>query len=200
MVTPDELPLATLDLHRAALALAAPCHCGRTNCNLATHLWHATNDMTPGIRAIAYEPRTITPTGPPTDHEPRPDPTITAHLDYIQDIQTAARAARTLLARIESHRPDRWIPPIDTSTSDAEWCTNHLAHFGTCEPRYTTKDFHSDYCRWCYDTSRLHGFLPDRPLMRIRHEARKVTDLDIADAKKRVTGRGTRNHQRRKVS
>jgi len=188
-VSPDELPLATLDLHRAALALAAPCHCGRTNCNLALHLWYATNDMTPGIRAIAYEPRTITPTGPPTDHEPRPDPTITAHLDYIRDIQTAARAARTLLARIESHRPDRWIPPIDTTTSDAEWCTNHLAHFGTCEPRAR-----GDLCRWCDDILRQHGFTPDRVLMRARHNSSRITEQDIIDAKKR-TGR---NHQKRR--
>jgi hypothetical protein len=188
-VTPDELPLATLDLHRAALALAAPCHCGRTNCNLATHLWHATKDMTPGIRAQAYEPRTITPGGPPTDHEPRPDPTITAHTDYTRDVQAAARAARTLLARIESHRPDRWIPPVDTTISDSEFCTNHLENFGSCELRHR-----GDLCRFCDDIRRLHGFTPDRPLMRAKHEGRRITDRDIADARKRVG----RNHQKRR--
>ncbi len=186
---PDELPLAITDLHRLALTLAAPCHCGRHACTLTLHLWHATRDMTPGPRAQAFEPATLTPSGPPTDDDPRPDPTSQAHTRYTQLLDRTQQSALELLRFIEGHRPDRWVPAPDIVLTDEHWCANHLAGFGTCEPRHR-----GDLCRWCDDIRRLHGFLPDRALMRARHAGARITDTMILDAKKR----GGRNHQKRR--
>lgn len=187
---PDELPLATLDGYRVALTLAAPCHCGRQPCTLGVHLWHATRDMTPGIPAHAYEPRTLTPSGPPSDADPRPDPTALAHQRYNQLLAGWQQASLELLRFVEGHRPDRWVPPPDVVLTDEHWCANHLTNFGTCEIRHR-----GDLCRWCDDIRRLHGFTPDPTLMRARHVGARITDHDIADAKKR-TGRNTQKRRK----
>lgn len=181
----DELPLVTLDLRHAGALLAHPCLCGAAGCSLGEHLWRALDDMRPGPRAQSTEPRA--PSGPTTTGDgPEPiDTTGTLHAEYRRKLTTAQNACRDLAAFVGKHRPDRWVPDPTPATDDM-WCTNHLEHFGSCEPRHTTERFTSDLCRWCYDIRRLHGFVPDRTLMRARHEHRRITDADMADARKRA--------------
>lgn len=193
-MTPDQIPLAILDLRHTGATLAHPCHCGHPHCTLGDHIWRSTRDMAPGIRAQAFEPRTITATGPPTDNDPPADPTTNLHHEYARRIAAAQHAARDLKHFIDRHRPDRWTPDTDGTAplSDEAWCTNHLENFGSCETRHR-----GDLCRWCDDIRLAHGFTPDRPLMRARHEGRRVTERMVLDAKKRVLGTTTRKRGRK---
>jgi len=159
----DQIPLATIDGRHAGELLAHPCDCGRHRCTLGDHIWQATRDMTPGIRAKSYEPSTIGALALVSDDPPPPDPTSTIDTRFAAAVQAYWDAARALTRLIDAHRPDRWTPLPDPTT-DTDWCTNHLQTIGQCEPRYR-----GDECRMCYDLRTAHGHLPDQELMEIKH-------------------------------
>jgi hypothetical protein len=175
----DLLPLVTLDGRHAGELLAHPCDCGRPRCTIGDHIWQSTRDMIPGPQAQSYEPRMAAVNAMlheiiDQDQDPPPDPTLTEHLDLINDLQLYWDSARALIRRIDRLRPDRWMPLPDPA-SDDQWCRNHLEQ-GICEPRDR-----GDLCRWCYDICRAHGTTPDPILIRARHQGARITDTLIGD-------------------
>ena len=192
----SDLPLIVLDLRQAALRLAHPCHCGHRDCTIGDHLWRSTLDMRPGPRATTTDPR-VTGSAAAVWQPPGPelDPAADLAATYRARLHNAWRAARDLLDFLEQHRPDRWaaVARHVERTSDDDWCSNHLDLRGTCVPRYR-----GDLCRFCYDVQLAEGVLPDRPLLRRRDEGRKITELDLADLRRRVRATNPKRPAKRK--
>lgn len=173
----DRLPNITLNGRHTGALLAHPCPCPNPRCTtIGEHLLDSTRNMTPGPRAQAFEPRTITHHTPPNDDsDPRPDPTATLDTTYRRLLNNYDRAALALTAFIGAHRPDRHAPTPDPAGDD-EWCRNHLETIGVCEPRHR-----GDLCRSCYDVQLAHGTPPDRLLLQAIRDRGRITPATLTD-------------------
>jgi hypothetical protein len=189
----DRLARIVLDGRHTAELIAHPCPCDQPTCQtLGAHLEQSTRDMAPGIAAQAFEPRTIRPSGPPSDDDPPPHPT--RHPDdpgrpQLADYHPAAQALQTFM---DAHRPDRYTPLPDPATDDM-WCRNHLDGIGLLEPRYR-----GDLCRACYDIGKAHGTPPDKEFMRARRDRGYATPRDTTAFARRL--KDSKTTKRKKAS
>jgi hypothetical protein len=144
-------------------------------CTLGEHVWLATRDMTPGIRAQSFEPATANGNTFPFDTDPPPDRTLNIDIQFTNAVAAYWHAAKDLTRLIDRHRPDRWTP-LPEPASDDRWCRNHLQTIGACVDRYR-----GDLCRLCYDLHLHHPHhqTPDPELMRTRDRRGYLTTRDI---------------------
>jgi hypothetical protein len=169
-VKSDQLGLVTLDGRYVGELLAQPCECGRPQCTIGAHIWRATYDMRPGPKAQNLDSRVRGQGTDTNEADPEPDPAL--HLEYLRLVMSYWRDARALADFIGRLRPDRVLrnPPVLSTVQD--WCENHLATIGVCEPRYR-----GDLCEWCYRVQLAHGALPDQQFLRERRDRGRVTPL-----------------------
>lgn len=194
----DQLTLVTLYGRHAGLVLGLPCHCGRRSCSIGLHVWDATKDMAPGLRAQTTDPRVrawpADTCDVGTEQELPPDPTAQLHDQYVQLLEVYHQAALNLRDFLSRHRADRAIPLPAATAGDDIWCKNHLEVFGICEPRGEDR---GELCRWCSDIRGAHGVLPDYPLMRARHERGRLTPSLMKDFEARTKSAGRKGKRRR---
>lgn len=175
----DDIPQLGLEARRLGELLVTNCPCPHTDRwlkahTLGEHLWHATRNMAPGVRAQAFEPRMNTPTPTTHDTDPPPDPDLAGR--YQSLTRKASYAIRDLTRFIETYRPDRHMPTGPAFT-DTDWCRNHLNVLGTCEPRYR-----GDTCRRCYGVKLTTGHLPPLAILQAWNDGIRVTDQTLAAA------------------
>lgn len=77
-----------------------------------------------------------------------------------------------------------------TSAVATEWCPSCLRDGGYCEPPATKTDgklrYKGGLCRWCGGFRSEYGIEPPLPVLRDRHEGRKVTERSIKLALRQV--------------
>lgn len=177
---------------RTATATASPCPCPDPECpTIGDHVWRATRDGRPGIRAATLDPGHST--GHPGLQLPQPDRdgTARAHDELRRTIGELERHTNRLHDLIGAWRPDRERATQAASSDD--WCRHHLELIGTCEPRYR-----GDRCRWCYDFHATNAVLPPVEILTARARGDRITQGMItawakaakADRKQRRKGRG----------
>lgn len=166
--------------------LLTPCKCGRANCTLGEHIWHATRAMNaPGVRASNTDPGGGNRWETHDDDTVWPvpnDPTGEAAIDtdtgpdeWADALEWFNQAADHLQVVFGRYRPDRRLHTVDPSAAD-QWCTHHLQAIGKCEPRYR-----GDLCRICYDFKLAHdGKLPPADLLEHKHQGGKWNEQMIA--------------------
>ncbi len=187
----SDLRTVALSARRLSEALATPCGCPRDGCTIGEHVYRATRDGRPGVRAQQLdETRARHPAGGRSpDVDKRPDRNAGAHDELRRLAATIHADTEALAILIATWRPDRHR---DDTTSDSDWCRHHLDTIGVCEPRYR-----GDQCRRCYDFTRAKRFRPPDAILLAWHRGERVTDKMVRDAqpsrkrrrKRRSTGR-----------
>lgn len=168
--------------------LLTPCGCGRLNCTLGEHIWHATRAMNaPGVRAANTDPAGgnrwdtdddgdvwAIPNDPTGEAAMSPAP---ADDEWIEALEWLNQAADHFAVVFGRYRPDRRLHTVDPSAAE-QWCTHHLTSIGKCEPRHR-----GDLCRVCYDFKLAHSEkLPPADLLAAKHEGRRWTEQMIRDS------------------
>lgn len=168
-----------LELRHLGEVLITPCPCDPGHDHrwlkahtIGEHIWDATLAMTPGPRAQAFTPHTLS--GPHSDAEPPPEPDM--HRRYTERAQAVWGATRALQRLVDTLRPDQ-THPTGSAFTDDEWCRNHLDTLGVCEPRYR-----GDTCRRCYGVRLTTGHLPPRTILEAWRAGNRVTDQTLAAA------------------
>lgn len=182
-----DLIQATLDLRRAGELLAHPCVHGDKPHTLGTHLFHATRDMRPGIKAAGPGANTNSGTGEPSLEQTQRD----AHDDYLALVERAQTVALDLVGFIERNRPDREFAVVEAPTSDDDWCRACLAA-GYCEPRFRNESL----CRWCTEYRLAWRIEPPIDIIKLRKDGKRISVGQITASNK--TERKRLNIEKRK--
>lgn len=105
-----------------------------------------------------------------------------AAVNVVRYLQGAAGDLRAAVGALANAQP----PPLrDDPELEELWCTNHLQHH-MFEPRMATGPKASnELCRWCYDFRGIHNFPPDKRLLELRAEGRRITPQQI-DARRKA--------------
>lgn len=169
-----DLRIVALSARRVSEALAGPCTCGRSRCTVGEHVWRATRDGQPGLRAQSLdETRARATGGRSPDVDRKRDHTAEAHNELRLRAARIQADAEALVILLAQWRPDRHH---DNASSDADWCRHHLDTIGVCEPRYR-----GDQCRRCYDFTRAKRHRPPEPILLAWHRGERVTEKMIRD-------------------
>lgn len=184
----SDIPPIALRVGHIKEQLLTPCACGRHNCTLGEHIWHATRAMTPsplrssntdpggGNRWETHDDQTVwavpdDPTGEAAlDLDTAPD-------EYAEALDRLNQAADHFAVVFGKYRPDRRLHTVVPSAEE-QWCAHHLQAIGKCEPRHR-----GDLCRTCDDFRRAHGEqLPPADLLEAKHEGRRWTEQMISES------------------
>jgi hypothetical protein len=174
-----ELVQAILDLRRAGELLAHPCECSERPDKphmLGDHLFQATKDMRPGIKASA--PGLRGGGSSETDTEPSSDPRD-PHLEFCAVVGKGQAIARDIIGFIERHRPDRKLVVVRPEGSDDDWCQAHLAA-GYCEVRFRNEPL----CRWCTEYRLTYRLDPPADIITMREQGKRITVGQITASNK----------------
>lgn len=158
-------------------------------CIIGEHIDRATRDLAPGLRASNTDPK-VRAWPSETDEDPPPDPTAPLNDRYRTLLQNYRDASAELMDFVQLHRPDRTVPPPET-TSDSEYCRNHLQVLGECVPRYR-----GDLCRDCYEFHQIYRLDAPRSLLEVKREGRRWTQ-QLVETAAREARKQVRRRRRR---
>lgn len=160
---------------RNTAELVKPCTCSRPNCRtIGEHIWWATKEAAPGIKAANMDPGRSSGTGGITIPDPRDAALAHEHATLhrlLADMADNTRAFQAFLDRWAGHRER--VAHVDES----DWCRHHLETTQACEPRYR-----GDLCRRCYDFGRAQGHMPPAILLTAWHRGERVNARQVAEA------------------
>lgn len=110
-------------------------------------------------------------------------------------------AAADILTRYRRAVPLRVVPENVELYCPEDWCTSCFRddqhHVPVTLRRSDGSPYYAGLCKWCGDFRREHGQLPSLPILRARHQGKRITSRMI-DAQKPVKPTRSKRAPKRK--